>query len=329
MAGRQGKVGLDYFFLDCHMDDKVRLIQAEFGLKGFAVVVKLFQKIYGECGYYCEWNEDLLFLFMSENGLSGDNKNLISEVVSACIRRNIFSEKLYKKYGILTSSGVQKRYLNAVSERKSIEMKKEYLLISIPENIKNVVINSINRPKNSINRPRNAQSREEESRVDKSREEESRVEERREESALSDTDVSDCPSAGATDTYQDIIDLWNTLQELGITPIRDIGAGSKRRTLVRARLKQYGFDGFVEAVHRIRDSDFLQGKHSGRPWQIKFDWMILPSNFQKVIEGNYDNNGNSYNSNGGYQQSKTQQMLEDHYTMVDEWVKRMEKSNDS
>lgn len=72
------KEGLDYFELDCQMNDKIKLIQAEFGLKGFAIVVKLYQKIYGGHGYYCEWNEDILLLFMSENGLSSDSKNLIS-----------------------------------------------------------------------------------------------------------------------------------------------------------------------------------------------------------------------------------------------------------
>lgn len=168
MAGRPIKVGLDYFELDCHMEEKVRMIQAEYGLKGFAVVVKLYQKIYGELGYYCEWNEDSLLLFMSENGVSSrDGKNLIGGIVSACIRRNIFSEQLFKKYGILTSKWVQERYLNATSRRDIVELKKEYLLISVPENSKNVVINSISDSRNSINDGRNPQSRVEESRVKK------------------------------------------------------------------------------------------------------------------------------------------------------------------
>ena len=123
-------VGLDYFELDCQLEEKIRLIQAEFGLKGFAVIVKLYQKIYGELGYYCEWSEDSLLLFMSENGVSRDNKNFIQQVVSACIRRNIFSEKLFKKFGILTSCGVQKRYMKATSRREKVSMKKEYLLLS-------------------------------------------------------------------------------------------------------------------------------------------------------------------------------------------------------
>ncbi len=164
MAGRPNKAGLDYFELDCHMNDKVRLIQAEYGLKGFAVVVKLYQTIYGQKGYYCEWNNDILLLFMSENGLSSDSKNLINAIISACIRRNIFSEELFKKYGILTSEGIQKRYLNATSKREVIILKKEYLLVNV-ENRKNVVINSISDGRNSINSVRNSQSKEEKSKV--------------------------------------------------------------------------------------------------------------------------------------------------------------------
>lgn len=164
MAGRGYKVGLDYFELDCHMEEKVKLIQAEFGLKGFAVVVKLYQKIYGEFGYYCEWSEDSLLLFTSENGLSSDSKNFIQQIVSACIRRNIFSEQLFNKFGILTSSGVQKRYLNAVSKREKVELIKEYLLISVDENKKNVVINSISDGRNADNEAGNKQSREKKSR---------------------------------------------------------------------------------------------------------------------------------------------------------------------
>ncbi len=162
---RPTKTGLDYFELDCHMDEKVKLIQAEFGLKGFAVVVKLYQKIYGGFGYYCEWSEDSLLLFMSENGVSSrDGKNLIKEIISACIRRNIFSEKLFNKFGILTSEGVQRRYLNAVARREKVELKKEYLLISVGKNNGNVIINEVNVDRNVINTHRNKQSREEKSR---------------------------------------------------------------------------------------------------------------------------------------------------------------------
>ena len=166
MAGRQNKVGLDYFELDCQMEEKVRLIQAEYGLKGFAVFVRLLQKIYGEHGYYCEWTQDSELLFMSENGLNSGSLQLLRNIVSACIRRNIFSDRLLKEYGILTSCGIQKRYLKATAKREAVNLKKEYLLIVVPKNRKNVVINSISSYGNSISDGINAQSREEESRED-------------------------------------------------------------------------------------------------------------------------------------------------------------------
>lgn len=166
MAGRSNKVNLDYFELDCHMDEKVRMIQAEYGLKGFAVFVKLLQEIYGENGYYCEWTQDRELLFMSENGLNSGSLQLLRDIVSACIRRNIFSERLFKKYGILTSSGVQKQYLKATVKREAVELKKEYLLITVPKNRTNVVINSISGGRNSISDGRNEHSRVEKSRVE-------------------------------------------------------------------------------------------------------------------------------------------------------------------
>lgn len=166
MPGRQNKVGLDYFELDCQMEEKVRLIQAEYGLKGFAVFVRLLQKIYGEHGYYCEWTQDSELLFMSENGLNSGSLQLLRNIVSACIRRNIFSDRLLKEYGILTSCGIQKRYLKAAAKREVVNLKKEYLLISVPKNRKNIVINSISSYGNSISDGINEQSRVEESRED-------------------------------------------------------------------------------------------------------------------------------------------------------------------
>ena len=166
MAGRPPKEGLDYFELDCHMDEKVRKIQAEFGLKGIAVFVLLLQRIYGEKGYYCPWNDDELLLFMSDTGATGGDRNLINEIVLACIRRDIFSHELYEKYGILTSSGIQKRYFRATSRRGWQNVKEEYLLVSVGKNSINVSNNSINVSNNSISACRNA-TREEKDKINK------------------------------------------------------------------------------------------------------------------------------------------------------------------
>lgn len=129
--------GINYFPLNVHLDDKFELIEAEFGLKGFAIVVKLFQKIYGQQGYYCEWTEDVALLFGKNVGLGGD---AVSEIVRAAIKRGIFDSELYDKYQILTSRGIQERYFEAVSRRKGVEVRKEYLLIKVDQIYKNVRI---------------------------------------------------------------------------------------------------------------------------------------------------------------------------------------------
>mgnify|MGYP000204091996 FL=1 len=135
------KGGLVYFPLDVALDDKFELIEAEFGLTGFAVIVKLFQKIYGDQGYYCEWTNEVALLFAKSIGLG---VSVVSEIVSASIKRGIFSQELYDKYHILTSKGIQDRYFEAVIRRKKVEVKKEYLLLNHALNLKNVVISSEN-----------------------------------------------------------------------------------------------------------------------------------------------------------------------------------------
>lgn len=172
---RPPKVGLDYFSFDVYSDDKIKLIEAEFGLIGFAVVVKLWQKIYAGRGYYCEFDEEVALLFAEETRLGG---NAVSEIVRAAIKRGIFDKTLYDKYKVLTSHGIQKRYMEGTERRVRVDVEKEYLLLSEPEIPENVYINGVPAHINSENDDRNAQSKEEESRQDKSKQKESKKEEK-------------------------------------------------------------------------------------------------------------------------------------------------------
>ncbi len=162
--------GIPYFPLDVHLDDKFDLIEAEFGLKGVAIVVKLLQKIYGGQGYYCEWTKDVKLLFARA---INTNDNLVSQIVEASIKRGIFDEKLFYKYSVLTSKGIQARYFEAVSRRKKVDAIKEYLLFEVAQNYKNVNILSKNDNISSENANISEQRREEESKEEYSKEEES------------------------------------------------------------------------------------------------------------------------------------------------------------
>ncbi|MCM1427105.1 MAG: DUF4373 domain-containing protein [Eubacterium sp.] len=163
------KVGIDSFLLDCHTNDNISEIEAAYGVKGFAVVVRLWQKIYCEKGYYCEWVErsPLLFLANWFGGNSGVTVNLIKDIVSRCLDNSIFDAKMYEDYSILTSMRIQKQYFDVVKRREEILVKKEYLLVSV-DKIKGIVYeNDVSVCRNQKNVYRNGTSKVKESKVNK------------------------------------------------------------------------------------------------------------------------------------------------------------------
>lgn len=161
------KSSLDYFPLACSFEDKIELIEAEFGLRGLAIIVKLYQKIYGQFGYYCEWNDEVALLFSRKACGLPEGDNVVSEVIKAAIKREIFSENMFHEYGILTSAGIQKRYFEAVKRRSEIEVEKAYLLLNASQIPNNVNIIQKNVCRNEENVYRNQQSKVEESKVNK------------------------------------------------------------------------------------------------------------------------------------------------------------------
>lgn len=159
------KDSLSYFYCECHFDDKVELLKAEFGMKGLGILVTLWQKIYDN-GYYCEWNDDVALMFSKS---VNESVNVVSEVIGCAMRRGIFDRGMYDSHKILTSKGIQKRYLEASKRRKVINFESDYLLIDVPNDIKNVNINQDNVNINQDNVSKNSQSKRKESKVKESK----------------------------------------------------------------------------------------------------------------------------------------------------------------
>lgn len=159
------KEGIDSFLLNCHTNENLSEIEAAYGIKGFAVIVRLWQKIYSEKGYYCEWTERSPLLFLSTwfGGGSGVELNLINEVVGTALRNGIFDADLYDRYHILTSDGIQTRYFEVVKRRASVEVIDEYLLVSVDNLRGNVCRKSISVDKNAKNVSRKSTSKGKES----------------------------------------------------------------------------------------------------------------------------------------------------------------------
>lgn len=83
------------------------------------------------------------------------------------------------------------------------------------------------------------------------------------------------------------LETWNELRAYGIKTVGKLKNGTQRYQMLQARIREYGIDDVLTAIDNIKVSDFLQGKHSGKPWQITFDWFVRPNNFPKVLDGNY------------------------------------------
>lgn len=131
------KTGLQYFpfDVDFFMDDKIQLLSAEFQTKGEAIVIRLLCKIYAN-GYFYYCGEDEIALLARSIG-DGTKPAEVKDVIYTAINRRIFHEDIYEGYGILTSAGVQKRYLEATGRRKKVEVIEEYWLLdttNLPSN---------------------------------------------------------------------------------------------------------------------------------------------------------------------------------------------------
>lgn len=174
---RPTKEGLDYFPLDVDIDqdDKIALIEAKHDTKGFYVVIKLLMKIYKN-SYFYMWTEREQLLFSKRINV---DINLLNAIVNDCLEWHLFNEVVFKKHKVLTSKGIQSRYLEAVGRRKEVVLNKDYLLITPEEHLKNSKINviyivadknTVNDDINSINDDINPQSKVKESKGKESKE---------------------------------------------------------------------------------------------------------------------------------------------------------------
>ncbi|MCR5440231.1 MAG: DUF4373 domain-containing protein [Selenomonas sp.] len=145
---RPQKTGLDYFPLDTDIaeDEKVLYLEAETGLAGFALYVKLLSTIYRN-SYYMMWTETQLSIYSRRFFV---DKNTLSTVVSVCNNIGLFDKNLFEKYGILTSHGIQTRYLLALERRSSVSMVEEFCLLDREKIAKSKKVKLISAPKQVI-----------------------------------------------------------------------------------------------------------------------------------------------------------------------------------
>jgi len=148
---RPFKQGIGYYPLDVDFlkDLKVRKIVKAHGAIAPVILISLLSNIYRDYGYYVVWDKDMPFLIADEVGVS---EGAVDEVVRKAIQVEFFCEKVYEEYNVLTSRGIQERFLKATERRKGVTMIAEYTLIEnnnpIIAGIK--LVNVCNNPVNAV-----------------------------------------------------------------------------------------------------------------------------------------------------------------------------------
>jgi hypothetical protein len=91
------------------------------------------------------------------------------------------------------------------------------------------------------------------------------------------------PSLSVETDLSPILNYWNQHSFLAdITAITE-----KRSKMLKARIKEHSMDAIYKAIDNVGKSSFLRGQND-KGWMASFDWVFLPNNFIKVLEGNYN-----------------------------------------
>lgn len=104
----------------------------------------------------------------------------------------------------------------------------------------------------------------------------------------------------AKTNFEEIISIFN---QVCVNLPQVLKLNEQRKAAINSRIKEHGMETVGKAFQMVASSDFLNGNNSNG-WKASFDWIFKPTNFNKIIEGNYGNRtSNNTNSNASLKQS--------------------------
>lgn len=147
---RPTKEGLDYYSFDVNFfsNRKIRKIMRACGPSSPTILICLLCNIYKNKGYYIEWDEELPFDIADYVGVS---EGAVKEVIKKAIDVGFFDKGMFENLKIITSEGIQERFIEGTKKRKDISIKDEYWI--------NSGINPVIASDNFINSTSNQQSK--------------------------------------------------------------------------------------------------------------------------------------------------------------------------
>ena len=139
--------GIDYFPFSINFfeDNKIALLEAEFGSDGVVVILKLLSRIY-RGGYYCHWEDDDCLLF-ARKAMDGMAAETVRAIVAKAVERGLFDRESFERHAILTSVEIQEQFFTVAARRKRVLSNgMDYLLIDLSK-YKSVRVKEFPQPK--------------------------------------------------------------------------------------------------------------------------------------------------------------------------------------
>lgn len=126
---RPRKDGLDYFPVDVNIlsDIKTKKLIRGYGTETITILIYLLSAIYRDNGYYLQYDDDLNFIIADEFNFE---ENFVEKVISKMVEVDFFNKEMFEQHKILTSAGIQKRYLKASERRVSVNILSTYCLVN-------------------------------------------------------------------------------------------------------------------------------------------------------------------------------------------------------
>lgn len=126
---------VDIFENDTKIDE---LIDGQ-GWIGFSIYFYLCQKAYASDGYFYRWSYANAATTARRMG-GGIGSETIKQVVALCLRIGLFDKRLFDGEGVLTSRGIQRRYMTAIEKRSFKEVERKLWLLNDDESRGVVVV---------------------------------------------------------------------------------------------------------------------------------------------------------------------------------------------
>jgi DnaD/phage-associated family protein len=181
--------GVEYFPLDVGFlsDLKIRKIMLSCGASSIAVLIYIFAAIYRDEGYFMNVKDDDIALIALDTNLDTD---YVKNVINRACEVGLFSFRIYDNFRVLTSEGIQNRYLKITERRKSVKINADINLVNVDmmytETRVNVAETIVNVAETPVNVYKSTQSKVKESKV---KVKESKVKESKEKNTVIQNDV--------------------------------------------------------------------------------------------------------------------------------------------